>query len=555
MKDTEFNLLDEPWVRVLDKEGTVKEVSLTEALLQAHEYTDLAGETPAQDVAVLRLLLAVLHTVFSRTDTEGNAVPLENEDDALERWQELWQAGQLPAKPIAEYLQQWHERFWLFHPERPFYQVPEAGNGTEYDGAKLNGEILQSGNKLRLFSSYSGEQKYFLNAAQAARWLIYTNAFDDTSAKPKKTNSKEKFDSVGAGWLGKLGLIMLEGRNIFETLLLNLVLTDENGDVWGKAQPCWELDKARTGQRTKIIMPDNQAELLTLQSRRLILQRDGDRISGLKLLGGDFFPKENAVYEQMTLWRNSQDKKNQPPVWTPRRHNANKAMWRELPVVLLANDDEGLNDVRKPGVLEWLGRLKQAELYDRPLTCCKIVAALYGDKDFFVNDSICDALDFHADILTEQFAEEWQNIIVTEVNVAEKTAGIMGALAMDIALASGADRDKVGINCSQKAQQEFYFAVDRPFREWLADIEPQQDESQQKIAVWRRQLWYLALAMGKEIVAAAGQQAYAGKMAENKKEKSGKSHYSAPEAYNRFLGSLSKALNIQEWRKLWDSEN
>ena len=55
MKEVEFNLLDEPWVRVLCPDCTVREVSLTDALLHAHEYKSLAGELPTQDVAVLRL--------------------------------------------------------------------------------------------------------------------------------------------------------------------------------------------------------------------------------------------------------------------------------------------------------------------------------------------------------------------------------------------------------------------------------------------------------------------------------------------------------------------
>ena len=73
MKEIEFNLLDEPWIRVLLPDYQVKEVSLTEALLKAHTYVDLAGELPTQDVAVLRLLLAVLLTIFLREDEKGRA--------------------------------------------------------------------------------------------------------------------------------------------------------------------------------------------------------------------------------------------------------------------------------------------------------------------------------------------------------------------------------------------------------------------------------------------------------------------------------------------------
>lgn len=42
MKEREFNLLDEPWVRVMRPDCTVEEVSLPEALLNAHGYVDLA---------------------------------------------------------------------------------------------------------------------------------------------------------------------------------------------------------------------------------------------------------------------------------------------------------------------------------------------------------------------------------------------------------------------------------------------------------------------------------------------------------------------------------
>ena len=71
MKEIEFNLLTEPWIRVRLRDNTVREVSLTEALVSAQDYVDLAGEMPTQNAAVLRLLLAVLFTVFSRVDAKG----------------------------------------------------------------------------------------------------------------------------------------------------------------------------------------------------------------------------------------------------------------------------------------------------------------------------------------------------------------------------------------------------------------------------------------------------------------------------------------------------
>ena len=67
METMEFNLLQEPWVRVRTQDCTVQEVSLTDALLHAHAYVDLAGEMPTQDAAMLRLLAGgAAHGVLPR---------------------------------------------------------------------------------------------------------------------------------------------------------------------------------------------------------------------------------------------------------------------------------------------------------------------------------------------------------------------------------------------------------------------------------------------------------------------------------------------------------
>ena len=106
MKEIEFNLLTEPWVRVRRPDNTVQEVSLTDALLHAQDYVDLAGEMPTQDAAMLRMMLEVLFTVFSRVNVEGEPEPCEEEDDALARWGDLWQLEHFPAQPLRDYLEQ-----------------------------------------------------------------------------------------------------------------------------------------------------------------------------------------------------------------------------------------------------------------------------------------------------------------------------------------------------------------------------------------------------------------------------------------------------------------
>ena len=60
--DREFNLIDEPWICVRDNGCEVKEISIRQVFEHAQDYTELAGETKTQDMAVLRFLLAVIYT-------------------------------------------------------------------------------------------------------------------------------------------------------------------------------------------------------------------------------------------------------------------------------------------------------------------------------------------------------------------------------------------------------------------------------------------------------------------------------------------------------------
>ena len=230
MAEREFNLLDEPWIVMLREDGSTEPVSLTDALERAGEFKGLAGELPTQDAAILRLLLAVLHTVISRCDPDGRAAPLEDPVEALDRWKEIWDSGRLPMGAIRTYLEGYRDRFYLFGGDRPFYQVPDIEYGTRYEAYKLNGEISESENKKRWFLQRSGAAKNVLEYGEAARWLVSIMAYDDVSVKKKGTD-KEKLCSISTGWLGRFSLITAKGQSLFETLMLNLVLVPQGAGI------------------------------------------------------------------------------------------------------------------------------------------------------------------------------------------------------------------------------------------------------------------------------------------------------------------------------------
>lgn len=524
MPDKEFNLLFEPWILALRPDGVTEEVSLMELLRRSSEFQDLAGELPTQDIAVLRLLLAVLHVVFGRRDIDGKPSIIESPSDATDRWKSLWDRCDLPMGVIEEYLLQYKDRFFLFHPEYPFYQVAGMDQSTYYSAAKLNGELSESNNKLRLFPQRTGDGRGSLRFSEAARWLLYVNAFDDTSAKPKEKG----LPSPGVGWLGKLGLVAAIGDNLFETLLLNLVfLKDGGNELWGEDKPLWEMNTVKSNERTEITMPDNPSGLLTLQSRRLLLKRLGNEVVGYGLLGGDFFPKENAFSEQMTVWKYGKEAKDVVEKYRPRRHASSRRLWRDFSTLVVQAEGK-----HRPGVVSWLARLKSDCLVSRVQFRFKTTAVHYGDKDFFADDVFSDSLSLNADLLTA-LGDHWVSRIIGELETTEQLVQHLGYLAKSLSKASG---NKQGEGPENAAKEQAYFLLDNPFRQWLEEIEPEQDEMSEVCDRWWKQAKRMIQGLGEKLVQQSGRQAFVGHVVkEGPKGKEVERRYTAPEAYNYFL--------------------
>lgn len=552
MEQMEFNLLDEPWIRVMTEDCIVVERSLMQVLLNSHQYQRLAGELPTQDVALLRLLLAILQTVFYRVDPEGEDDPIEDRAAAIRRWQALWNAGRFPVQPIRTYLETWKDRFWLFHPEHPFYQVPAAAVGTKFKASKLNGELSESAHKMRLFPLRDGEEKETLSYAEAARWLVTLIGFDDSASTKKETGT-------GTGWLGDRVNVYAIGENLFETLMLNLVFLKDGRYVWAENIPAWEQPTMTTAKKREIPLPDNQAELLTLQSRRLILSREENRVTGFSSTGGDFFGKEgrvNAFSEQMTLWRAGKTPKNAVPQFVPASVDPWRQMWRDFEVILGRSEDTHI-----PGVVAWLTELRRKNVIPRKYVHIASAGVTYDSKKGSIADIISDHLDFQMSLL-DAAGELWIVLVGGEIHLIDKVARALGALAEGLYLAQGGQLDGAGKKARQSQRDEgmrlLYAAVDLPFREWLAHIGAQHGDDEntraQEQQCWRSIVFRIADNLGREMVRDAGTAAFTGRwivneMAETNGRFFTKTNgepksvfYSSPTEYNRYLNNLKSLL-------------
>ncbi|MGW5115317.1 type I-E CRISPR-associated protein Cse1/CasA, partial [Streptomyces noursei] len=213
-----FNLTHRPWLPVRLADGTERELSLLEVFNQARDIRRLVGDLPTQDFALTRLLLAILHDAL---DGSGKGAAPADSD----AWEELWLSEAPYAGRVADYLHQHRDRFDLLHPERPFFQV--AGLRTAKDEVfSLNRIVADVPNGEPFFSMrMPGVAR--LGWAEAARWLVHAQAFDPSGIKSGAVGDPRvksgKGYPQGVAWAGNLGGVLVEGENLHETLLLNLV--------------------------------------------------------------------------------------------------------------------------------------------------------------------------------------------------------------------------------------------------------------------------------------------------------------------------------------------
>ena len=353
MSDHGFDLTSRPWIRVRLSTGDITELSLTDLFRCAHECTALAGELPTQDFALLRLLLAILRRSHPHA-TDSAA------------WSELWERGTFDPAPVSAYLSRHHDRFDLLDPQTPFYQVAglTTAKGTMAGIARLVADV-PAGHQF--FTTRAGSALTTMGFAEAARWIVHCQVFDASGIKSGALGDDRvkggKGYPIGVAWCGWLGAAVVEGSNLFETLLLNLplgsTLASQTEDL-----PVWERtpQTAATEGRSA---PYGPVDLLTWQSRRIRLDHDGERATGVLVANGDaLHPRNMFHHEYMTSWRLSEAQMkvqgSSDPIFMPRQHQPERALWRGLAGFFAETRDADSPTTSKPGRwLEWLAELRR----------------------------------------------------------------------------------------------------------------------------------------------------------------------------------------------------
>lgn len=535
-----FNLLDEPWISVLvDKTGEKKDVSMLEFFLNTGSYHSLAGEMATQNFAVMRFLLSVIQTVFSRFDYQGNVLEgiiLDerwrqtedvDEDDiedyglaASECWKQLYSNGAFP-DVVFNYLEKWRDRFYLFDEEYPFYQVnkkemdeimskiSQRNKPTPIYGKNLNRTISESENKTALFSpivnTETGKRsvKDIMTAAQLVKWLLMFQGYTGQADKVSLTKDGQKSSK---GWLFDLGGIFLQGNNMFETLVMNFMPESptDNPMFSGRIQkPCWEAGGSAVVQRICNESPiDNLAELYTNWSRAVYIDPEMDisgpvEISVVKL--SEIEHTERSI-EPMTLWRRNSKGPNKN-CSTPKKHSVEESLWRHFGIIAMARASDG--ETKQPGILGQYQRL--AESAGSRWT--DLVGVSMEDDGNATSrlpvDEITDSFRINDLVITDTNDDGW----VIRINDAVETtkdvvSGVFTSYLKGICEIRNLKlKDPIDPYAKGFIEEEtkiMYSIIDPYFKEWLSQISPN-DSKEAKIIEWYSQLRKMVLDRGEEL--------------------------------------------------------
>ena len=509
-----FNLVDEAWVPVIWGNGTAGEVGLRELFERAPDIREITGDCPQQTIVLIRLALAILYRAYFVTGL--------TESDLDEMWLEIWQQGHFD-QDTGEYLQKYHDAFDLFG-EHPFMQVA----GLEYQSEREMSPVSElvadvpKPDKF-LFSMRNRESLGKLTFPQAARWLLFAQAYDIAGIKtPVKGNTSIKKGKVyppkglcGTGLLGSMEGVYVQRGNLFETLMLNWTLHDSaragNTSLYGNPDDTasWE-DGNETSADMRIREPAGPASVFTWQSRRMKLVADQEQqaVIGLIICYGDITSlMDKQAIETMCAWRQSRNQQKKLGTahipWMPTQPNSSKALWRGL-ASLLAIDETG-EDMRA-GVIRWAEHVAEA-LYDCTDTeldtlSIHVQGMTYGAQNGVFDNSINDYLDIAAILLRHDSLAVSGSIEV--VGQSEKAVWFLKRFAGSLEEAAGNKRKGDSQTTWENAiAEQAYDELDGIFRNRIAGFSEHESVNEYCDA-WRKEVHRVLLRMGNELGSKTG---------------------------------------------------
>ncbi|MDK0519335.1 type I-E CRISPR-associated protein Cse1/CasA [Streptomyces sp. ML-6] len=496
-----FSLTDNPWLLLPPAaRGPARDRSLRTALLDAHEFGDLVVEIPTQRPAVFRqVLLPVVLDALGRPADERE-------------WMEWFSAGRWSQEQrlkLGEYLDTHSGLFDLFDPVQPFGQV--AGMRTAKDETKNAGLIVATaanGNNVPLFASRTEGDTFSLTPAQAAHWLLHTQCWDTAAIKtgvvgdPKAKAGKTVGNPTGP--LGQMGVTLLVGTTLFETLLLNLPVgaspTSTDLPQWRRRDPTHPHSTGTPQWQERV--PEGLLDLWTWQARRIRLfpemTDEGLRVTRVLVAAGDRMPYTSET-EPQTMWRiepsgsrgTGKNKRGDLPLRRPLRLQPGKAAWRGLDALLAPERQfrevgKNTSGFATSKVLDQAGALALDLDEAYPLRV-ELSGIAYGNQSAVIDDVMFDALPLPLAALGED--SDVRSALLEVAEQAEQLATAVNHLSADLRRALGTE--PIPWDKGQRPGELVLHALDPLVRRLLAGMrgvdDPERIEAGQ--LAWEQLAW------------------------------------------------------------------
>lgn len=323
-----FNVLSEGWIPVIDFAGRKQNLGLLDTLKDAHRLKAVSDASAMVEYSLYRFLSVFLMDALRPADTETL-------EDLLDK-------GAFDAKRIDDYISlciMEGVSFDLFDKERPFLQTPytAAWDKSTKPAAELDYTIPHGNNHTHY--DHRKSDGYSLSYEEAARLLLPAQWFCTAGAQgyPSNVSASPPYYTL------------VKGRNLFETLVYSLCVTDRINIPFDDPPVLW--------RNTEPVKPKKEVTKtswlfgMLFPARRITLVPCDGKVSEVYLCQGMNYTSKETWDDPFVTYRFSKEGRS------PWRPNQEKAVWRNL------NDLIDVTGKKAPYILrQYLELEKQTEI-------------------------------------------------------------------------------------------------------------------------------------------------------------------------------------------------
>ena len=338
---TKYNLLTEKWIYVTNTDGSCEHISIMNAFSNSHNIERINDAVPTFCYSTYKTLFAILMSSI-------------NIDECYD-WADIWNQNQFTQEQIKNIEERCFGKFNLFDPEKPFYQNI-LDSKTEIKS--INSLVEDVANKTS--STHKLKKSGSICPSCATKILLSTSHF-----------SHEAGRGFGGGITNAVPIYaMPQGKNLFQTLLLNYILLTYRPDSGNNNICRWDLVNVESGKEingnvdflTGITWPSRTIQLLPEETDGQCSycgQNSSVLINNIHCIPGW------KIKSDATSWRDpwaAYEYNKEKSVYYPIKANESKDVWRDFNRIFLNKSIDGFQTL--PLVLQQFSYLMMQNLID-----------------------------------------------------------------------------------------------------------------------------------------------------------------------------------------------